>query len=159
VNLFTIAIPTAVQSTEALAAQWEAAGMKVSVADYPLAPLITQFTGGKWQVALQTAGAWDPAQGVGVGFRFDSHSPFSGVHSTQLDTILENAAGATKVATRKKLYKQAAALIAKNAWGPFLFSYAPDQIFAKNVSGPGLSTPLPAVAVSATVLWQDVTTK
>ena len=159
VNLFTIAIPTAVESTDALAAQWEAAGMKVSVADYPLAPLIGAFTGGKWQVALQTAGAWDPAQGVGVGFRFSSTSPFSGVHSTALDTILNNAAGSTNLATRKKDYAAAAALIAKNAWGPFLFSYAPDQIFAKNVTGPGLSIPLPAVAVSATVLWQDVTTK
>jgi peptide/nickel transport system substrate-binding protein len=159
VNLGTIAIPTAIETTDALAAQWEAAGMTVTTANYALAPLIGAFTGGKWQSMLQTAGAWDPAQGVGVGFRFDSHSPFSGVHSTQLDTILENAAGSTNKATRKKDYATAAALIAKNAWGPFLFSYAPDQIFAKNVSGPGLSTPLPAVAVSATVLWQDVTTK
>ncbi|HEX4034241.1 MAG TPA: ABC transporter substrate-binding protein [Solirubrobacteraceae bacterium] len=157
VNFFTIAIPTAEEATDAMAAQWQAAGIKVTTANYPLAPLISQFTGGKWQVALQTAGAWDPAQGVGVGFRFDSHSPFSGVHSTQLDTILENAAGSTNLATRKKDYAAAAALIAKEAWGPFLFSYAPDQIFAKNVTGPGLSIPLPAVAVSATVLWQDVT--
>jgi peptide/nickel transport system substrate-binding protein len=159
VTLGTIAIPTAIETTDALAAQWEAAGMTVTTANYALAPLIGAFTGGKWQSMLQTAGAWDPAQGVGVSFRFDSHSPFSGVHSTQLDTILENAAGSTNKATRKKGYAAAAALIAKNAWGPFLFSYAPDQIFAKNVSGPGLSTPLPAVAVSATVLWQDVTAK
>ncbi|HLW96815.1 MAG TPA: ABC transporter substrate-binding protein [Solirubrobacteraceae bacterium] len=159
VNLFTIAIPTAVEATDALAAQWQAAGINVTTADYALAPLIGQFVGGKWQVALQTAGAWDPAQGVGVGFRFDSHSPFSGVHSTQLDTLLESAAGSTSLATRKKDYAAAAALIAKQAWGPFLFSYAPDQIFVKNVTGPGLSIPLPAVAVSATVLWQDVTAK
>ena len=159
VNFFTIAIPTAVEATDALAAQWQAAGINVTTANYALAPLISQFTGGKWQVALQTAGAWDPAQGVGVGFRFDSHSPFSGVHSTALDTLLETAAGSTSLATRKKDYAAAAALIAKEAWGPFLFSYAPDQIFVKSVTGPGLSIPLPAVAVSATVLWQDVTTK
>jgi peptide/nickel transport system substrate-binding protein len=159
VTLGTIAIPVAIETTDALAAQWQAAGMTVTTSNYALAPLIAAFTGGKWQSMLQTAGAWDPAQGVGVGFRFMSTSPFTGVHSKQLDAILTNAASTTKTATRKKDYAAAAALIAKNAWGPFLFSYAPDQIFAKSVSGPGLSTPLPAVAVSATVLWQDVTAK
>ena len=41
---------------------------------YPLAGLIAAFTGGKkWQAMVQTAGAYDPAAGVGVGFRFSSH--------------------------------------------------------------------------------------
>ena len=159
INLGTIAVPVAIESTDALAAQWQAAGINVTTADYPLAPLIGQFIGGKWQAMLQTAGSWDPAAGVGVGFRFNSHSPFSGVHDTALDTLLNNAAGTSKAAARKKDYAAAAAYIAKQAYGPFLFSWAPDQIFAKNVSGPGLSTPLPAVVVSASTLWEDVTAK
>ena len=159
INLGTIAVPVAIESTDALAAQWQAAGINVTTADYPLAPLIGQFVGGKWQAMLQTAGSWDPAAGVGVGFRFNSHSPFSGVHDTALDTLLNNAAGTSKASARKKDYAAAAAYIAKQAYGPFLFSWAPDQIFAKNVSGPGLSTPLPAVVVSASTLWEDVTAK
>ena len=159
IQLGTIAVTTAVESTDAIAAQWEQAGVKVTVSDFPLTGLIQAFTSGKWQAMLQTAGAWDPAIGTGVGFRFDSHSPFSGVHDPKLDSLLEGAAGALKSSVRKKDYAEAAEYIAKQADGPFLFSYAPDQIFAKNVTGPGLSTPLPAVAVSATVLWQDVTTK
>ena len=159
VSLGTIAVTTAVESTDAIAAQWEQAGVNVTVSDFPLTGLIQAFVSGKWQAMLQTAGAWDPAIGTGVGFRFDSHSPFTGVHDPKLDALLEGAAGALKPAARKKDYAAAAAYIAQQADGPFLFSFAPDQIFAKNVTGPGLSTPLPAVAVSATVLWQDVTTK
>jgi len=96
--------------------------------------------------------------GVGVAFRFGSHSPFSGVHDPALDTLLNNAAGTFVSSARKKDYAAAAAYIAKKADGPFL-SPGPGPIFAKNVSGPGLSTPLPAVVVSANVLWEDVTAK
>ena len=159
VNLGTIDVPVADETTLALAAQWKQAGIQTTTAQYTLFPLIGAFTGGKWQAMLQTAGSWDPAAGVGVAFRFGSHSPFSGVHDPALDTLLNNAASTFVSAARKKDYAAAAAYIAKNADGPFLFSWAPDQIFAKNVKGPGLSTPLPAVVVSANVLWEDVTAK
>ena len=159
VNLGTIDVPVADESTLALAAQWKQAGIQTTTAQYTLFPLIAQFQGGKWQAMLQTAGSWDPAAGVGVAFRFGSMSPFSGVHDPALDTLLNGAAATFNNKTRKADYAAAAAYIAKNADGPFLFSWAPDQIFAKNVSGPGLSTPLPAVVVSANVLWEDVTIK
>ena len=159
ISLGTIDVPVANETTLALAAQWNQAGITTTTAQFTLFPLINQFIGGKWQAMLQTAGSWDPAAGVGVGFRFGSHSPFSGVHDPALDTLLNNAAGTFVSADRKKNYAAAAAYIAKNADGPFLFSWAPAQIFAKNVKGPGLSTPLPAVVVSANVLWEDVTTK
>jgi peptide/nickel transport system substrate-binding protein len=133
--------------------------MTVTTNEYTLTPLIGSFIGGKWQAYLQTAGSWDPAAGVGVAFRFGSTSPFSGVHDMALDALLNSAASSFNNKTRAKDYAAAAAYIAKQAYGPFLFSWAPDQIFAKNVSGPGLSTPLPAVVVSSNVLWEDVTAK
>lgn len=160
VNLFTIDVPVADETDEELAAQWEAAGITVTgLNEYTLTPLIGAFIGGKWQAALQTAGSWDPAAGVGVAFRFGSMSPFSGVHDPVLDTLLNAAASSFNNKTRATNYAAAAAYIARMAYGPFLFSWAPDQIFAKNVSGPGLSTPLPAVVVSSNVLWEDVTAK
>jgi peptide/nickel transport system substrate-binding protein len=160
VNLFTIDVPVADETDEELAAQWEAAGITVTgLNEYTLTPLIGAFVGGKWQAALQTAGSWDPAAGVGVAFRFSSTSPFSGVHDKSLDTLLNDGAGSFNNKTRAKDYAAAAAYMAKQAYGPFLFSWAPDQIFAKNVSGPGLSTPLPAVVVSSNVLWEDVAAK
>ena len=158
-NLGTINVPVAVATTEALQSQWAQAGIKTTIADYDLGPLISAFVGGKWQAMLQTAGSWDPAAGVGVAFRFGSMSPFSGVHDTVLDGLLHGAASTFNNKMRLNLYNQAAAYIAKNAYGPFLFSWAPANVAVKGVSGPGLTTPLPAVVVTANVLWEDVSVK
>jgi len=122
--------------------------------EYTLTALVSEFIGGKWQIALQTAGAFTPATGVGVAFRFTSHSPFSGVHSTQLDTLLQEAAGTTDTSIRQKYYDDAAALIAKEAWGPFLFPINGYDTVIKNAGAPGLSTPLDAVDVVPAILWQ-----
>jgi peptide/nickel transport system substrate-binding protein len=105
---------------------------------------------------IQTAGAYDPAGGVGVGFRFASISPFSGVHDPKLDTILNQAAASSSLGVRCPLYNQAASYIAKNYYGPFYFSFAPANVSVKGVGGPGLTTPLPAVSVTPAILWEDV---
>ena len=105
---------------------------------------------------VQTAGAFDPAGGVGVGFRFSSLSPFSGVHDPALDKLLNQAQGSTDLRTRCGFYNQAAAYIAKNYYGPFFFTLAPSNVAVHGVSGPGISTPLSAVAVVPTIPWEDV---
>ncbi|HEY0933833.1 MAG TPA: ABC transporter substrate-binding protein [Trebonia sp.] len=159
IQLGTISISTAQESTQAVATEWEALGLKVKVSSWPLAGLINAFetNGGKtWQAMVQTAGAYDPASGVGVAFRFNSHSPFSGVHDPKLDTLLAQAAGTTALATRCGYYNQAAAYIAKNYYGPFYFTFSPANVSVHGVGGPGLSTPLAAVAVVPTIPWEDV---
>jgi ABC-type transport system substrate-binding protein len=120
-TLFTVQNVQAEEMDEALQKMYEAAGMKVTIKEYTLTALVAEFDTEKWQIALQTAGAYTPATGVGVAFRFTSNSPFSGVHSPRLDSLLQAASGTTKKATRTKYYKEVAALIAKEAWGPFLF--------------------------------------
>ena len=68
--------PVASETVQALSQEWAAFGVKTSQHIYPLDGLIQAFTanGGKsWQAMIQTAGAYDPAGGVGVGFRFDVH--------------------------------------------------------------------------------------
>ncbi len=160
INLGTISSsPVASETTQALAQEWAAFGVKTTLHSYALNALIQAFTvnGGKsWQAMIQTAGAYDPAGGVGVGFRFNSTSPFSGVHDTKLDTILSNAAGSSVLSTRCSYYNQAAEYIAKNYYGPFYFSFAPANVSVKGVAGPGLTTPLPAVSVTPAILWEDV---
>ncbi len=160
INLGTISSsPVASETTQALAQEWAAFGVKTTLHTYALNALIQAFTvnGGKsWQSMIQTAGAYDPAGGVGVGFRFNSTSPFSGVHDTKLDTILSNAAGSSVLSTRCSYYNQAAEYIAKNYYGPFYFSFAPANVSVKGVAGPGLTTPLPAVSVTPAILWEDV---
>jgi peptide/nickel transport system substrate-binding protein len=158
VNFFTIQQPATTNFMEALQSMWKQAGINASIHFYPLAGLIQQFDTKKWQIALQTAGAWDPAGGVGLAFRFLSQSPFSGVHDPKLDALILGGQAAINPATRKSLYDQAAAYIAKNAYGPFLFPLANWNIAAKGVQGTGLTTPIPPVAVNGPVLWEDVST-
>jgi peptide/nickel transport system substrate-binding protein len=159
IQLGTIALSTAQESMQALATEWESLGLKVKQTSWPLSGLIAAFeaNGGKsWESMVQTAGAYDPASGVGVAFRFNSHSPFSGVHDPQLDTLLANAAGSTSLSTRCGFYNQAAAYIAKNYYGPFYFTLAPSNIAVHGVGGPGITTPLASVVVVPTIPWEDV---
>ena len=96
IQLGTIALSTAQESMQALATEWEALGLHVKQSSWPLSGLITAFeaNGGKsWQSMVQTAGAYDPAAAIGVDFRFNSLSPFSGVHDPQLDKLLLRGAG------------------------------------------------------------------
>jgi peptide/nickel transport system substrate-binding protein len=151
--------PVAAETTQALAQEWSAFGVKTTLHSYALNALIQAFTvnaGKSWQAMIQTAGAYDPAGGVGVGFRFNSVSPFSGVHDPKLDTILSQAAASSSLSVRCPLYHQAAQYIAKNYYGPFYFSFAPANVSVKGVAGPGLTTPLPAVSVTPAILWEDV---
>jgi len=156
INLGTIQNLVAEETTEALQTEWAAVGIKTVIHAYALAPLIAQFVSGKWQSMIQTAGSYDPAAGVGVGFRFSSLSPFSGVHDPHLDSLLNQAAALTSLSQRCAIYTQAANYIASNYYGPFYFAFAPANVAVKGVVGPGLTEPLPAVVVTPTILWEDV---
>jgi peptide/nickel transport system substrate-binding protein len=157
IQLGTISNQVAQDTTAALKSEWAAAGItNVTIASWDLNGLIQAFLGGKWQAMIQTAGSYDPAAGVGVGFRFLSTSPFSGVHDPRLDSMLNKASALTDIPSRCAIYNQAASYIAKNFYGPFYFAFAPANVSISGVGGPGLSTPLPAVVVTPTVLWESV---
>lgn len=156
VQLGTTAIYTANQVITALQTQWEKAGIKVTTKPMQLPQVIQAFTGGNWQALLQTAGAWDPAAGVGVAFRFASTSPFTGVKDPKLDNYFLQAAATTDSAQRDKLYQQAAKYIAQKAYAPFGIAFTPANIVAKGVHGPGLTTPIPALAVNTQTIWDEV---
>ena len=160
INLGTISSSqVAVETTQALATEWAAVGIKTTLKSYVLNSLIQAFyqnNGKVWQSMVQTAGAFDPAGGIGVSFRFSSMSPFSGVHDPQLDNLLNQAQGSTILSTRCNFYHQAQEYIAKNYYGPFYFSLNPTNISAKGIGGPGLTSAVPAVAVTPTIPWESV---
>ncbi len=160
INLGTISSSqVAVETTQALATEWAAVGIKTTLQSYVLNSLIQAFyknNGKWWQSMVQTAGAFDPAGGIGVSFRFSSMSPFSGVHDPQLDNLLNQAQGSTNLSTRCTFYHQAQQYIAKNYYGPFYFSLNPTNISAKGIGGPGLTSAVPAVAVTPTIPWESV---
>ena len=159
INLGTIANNVATETTQALSQEWQQVGIKTTLANYPLNALIQAFyknNGKWWQAMIQTAGAFDPAGGIGVAFRFSSTSPFSGVHDPTLDKLLLQAQGTTNMASRCSYYHQAQEYIAKNYYGPFYFSLNPIVVSAKGIGGPGVTSSLPAVAVGPTVPWEEV---
>ena len=156
VNFFTLGSPVNQNFMVALQQLWKQAGINTSIHLYSLAGLIQQFDTKTWQAALQTAGAWDPAAGVGLGFRFLSQSPFSGVHDPKLDALILGGQGVVDPSGRDKVYQQAAQYIAKNAYGPFLFPLASWNVAQHGVVGPGLTTVIPSVVVNTPPLWQSV---
>jgi peptide/nickel transport system substrate-binding protein len=156
VDLGTLKSYVAEQVNTALKTQWEAAGIQVNIHSDELNTLIGDFNSNKWQAELQTAGAWDPAAGVGVSFRFQSNSPFSGVSDPALDDLLKQAAAVDDPAQRDTLYSQAGKLISDNAYAPFMFAFAPTNIAQTNVHGPGLTTKIPPVLVNSGILWDQV---
>jgi len=156
VDLGTINVLVAKNTTQALQSQWAQAGIKTKIHSYDLAPLIQAFQGKKWQAMLQTAGSFDPAAGVGVAFRFSSMSPFSGVHDKKLDGMLAQAAGELDQDKRGQLYADIAKYMSDQSYSPFLFAFAPANVAKKGVTGPGLTSALPAVVVTPMVLWEEV---
>lgn len=156
IKLGTISNYVATQITTALQTQWQAAGITVDIENLQLSGLIQQFQSGQWTSLLQTAGAWDPAAGVGVGFRFSSTSPFSGVSDPQLDTLLDQAGSVLDPAERQDLYDQAAELIASKHYAPFGLAFAPANLSNPKVHGPGVDTKIPAILVNSGIIWDEV---
>lgn len=156
VTLGTLSTKMAERVMTALQTQWKEAGINVEIESYQLSTLIQQFNSGRWQAMLQTAGAWDPAAGPGVGFRFSSTSPYSGVSDPELDQLLDDAVATTDPAKRDGLYLEAAELIADKAYAPFGVAFAPANVAVKGVHGPGLDTKIPPIVVNTSVHWDEV---
>ncbi|WP_232665858.1 ABC transporter substrate-binding protein [Pseudonocardia sp. TRM90224] len=156
VNLGTLRTYVAQQVMTALQTQWQEAGITVKTDIYELSNLVQSFNSGQWQAMLQTAGAWDPASGVGVAFRFASTSPFSGVADPQLDGLLDQAAATLDAEERAALYRQAGAYISEKSYAPFGLAFAPANLAVRGVHGPGLTTKIPPIVVNAGILWDEV---
>jgi peptide/nickel transport system substrate-binding protein len=140
----------------ALETQWEKAGITVTTDSYQLNGLIQEFGSGKWQSMLQTAGAWDPAAGVGVSFRFSSQSPFTGVKDPKLDRLFLEGEAALEAHTRDGIYKEAAQHIADERYAPFGLAFAAANVATSDAYGPGLTTKIPSIVVNSAVLWDRV---
>ncbi|MFF4778014.1 ABC transporter substrate-binding protein [Microtetraspora fusca] len=156
VELGTLGNYVAKQVMIALQTQWQEAGITTTIKDYQLSTLVQQFNSGKWHAMLQTAGAWDPAAGVGVAFRFASTSPFSGVADKALDDMFAEAEGTVDPAERDAIYTKAGQYISDKAYAPFGLAFAPTNLTAKGVHGPGLTTRIPPLVVNSGVLWDEV---
>ncbi|WP_431874186.1 ABC transporter substrate-binding protein [Amycolatopsis sacchari] len=156
VDLATLKSYVAEQVITALKSQWEAAGITVTMHTDELNAQIQRYNSGQWQIQLATSGAWDPAAGTGVGFRFLSNRPFSGVDDPQLDSLLNQAEAVTDPAQRDALYQQAGKLMSDKAYAPFLLADARANLAARGVHGPGLTTKIPPLVVNNGIQWDSV---
>jgi ABC-type transport system substrate-binding protein len=156
VSLFGPNDPVNANTVTALQSMWEQAGIHVTTRTYTLEGLIQTFHGKKWQAGLQSDGAFDPAAGVGLAFRFFSQAPYSGVHDPALDTMMAQAAATFDMRQRASLYENIAKYISSQAYAPFLLAVAPAAVAAKGVHGPGLTSGVPILAVALAPYWDEV---
>ena len=156
VRLGTLQSFVAEQVVTALQSQWREAGIDVTIETLEIGSLIQALRNREWQALLQTVGSYDPESGTGVTLRFGSGQLFSGVADPALDALFADAAAATDSHDRHDLYLAAARHISDNRYAPFLFAFSPTQIVTHDVSGPGLTTPIPPISISTAIHWQDV---
>lgn len=156
IDLGTIQSPVAERVNTALQSQWEEVGIDTTIHSYQLSTLIQKFDSNEWDTMLQTAGAWDPAGGIGIRPRFHSTSPYTGVKDPELDQLMEEAAASLDEEERDQLYLQTGKYISDNAYGPFLFAFAPTNIAVEGVHGPGITTKIPPLVVNPGIIWSEV---
>jgi peptide/nickel transport system substrate-binding protein len=141
----------AVEQAEALQAQWERAGMHVTLSSYDLIGLVHAFHSNTWQALIGGGGGTDPALGPGsMGWRFYSSGPFTGVHDARLDAMIDQAASVTSLSARAADYKKIFEYVSQQAYEPFLYAAPLYNMALRSVHGPGISTPI------LSPLWEDV---
>jgi peptide/nickel transport system substrate-binding protein len=148
-------LPFVVQTADALQAQWQKAGISVSLTPVNLTQFIQTFRSGQWSSFLTIAGSYDPAVGpLSVNSSFTSHSPFSGVHDPTLDAMLNQAASTVNMSQRAADYRSIFKYLSNNAYGVFLFNFAVFNMYTKNVVGavgpPGVG------GVGSVITWANV---
>jgi peptide/nickel transport system substrate-binding protein len=139
---FTLATadqPELVASANALAADWKAAGINVTVQVYPLAQLNTNVIRPRAYDALlfgEVVGPeldlyafWHSSQRMDPGLNLAMYA------NSKTDALLSQARATTDSDTRGTLYQQFASLLVKDT--PAVFLYAPDFLYAvpQNVQG------------------------
>ena len=118
---------------EALAAQWEQAGITVNIQINSLQNYLQQIGSGNWQ-AMDTQWA-TPAPELGLPSHFSSTAPLSGTHDPAVDALMNQAAATTSRARINTLYKKLFETMNSDADVAFLYSKPVITIVGKSVSG------------------------
>ena len=156
VDLFAGNDTISTTTLQALQTQWAQAGIQTTIrADPDLTRIIQEFTGKKWQAGLQLVGAYDPAVGAGLPFRYLSTAVYSGVHDPVLDGMLDEAASSTDKSKRAQRYADIARYISDQAYSPFLFGAVTGAVALRSVHGPGLTTSIPLPGGFPAPAWDE----
>jgi peptide/nickel transport system substrate-binding protein len=156
VDLFAGNDTISTTTLQALQTQWAQAGIQTTIrADPDLTRIIQEFTGHKWQAGLQLVGAYDPAVGAGLPFRFLSTALYSGVHDPSLDQMMDAAASSSDKSKRAQQYAEIARYISDHSYAPFLFGAVTGAVALKSVHGPGLTSSIPLAGGFPAPYWDE----
>jgi peptide/nickel transport system substrate-binding protein len=132
---------------EALQSMWQAAGIKVNIALTDLEEVLAQLKSNNWEALDSNWGGADPA--IAMPTYFASNGPFTGIHDSTLDNLMNQAAETTNNSTRLSLYKQIAAHMNEMAEAPFMYTKTLYSFALKSVQGvPTNQTNVPWESVS-----------
>lgn len=138
------------QTAEAVQAEGEAVGMKITVHPLASATVVTNFKNHTWQTFLAGVGSTDPALATGPATYFTSTGPDSGVHDPTLDKMIQQANSEVNVAKRHADYNAVSKYISDKAYDVLMFTQAAHNLSTPNVKGmtEAAATPWENVSIS-----------
>lgn len=127
--------PVNVAPVQALAKEWQAVGINVTVSSTSETGVLVAVTSGTWQAFADTYGTYvDP--GLALARYFQSNATFNhGLNSPTLDSLLAKAAGTSVPAQRQALYKQIVRFLISNHFDYPLFYQPTYAIATKTLQG------------------------
>lgn len=133
VTLISSTTAAGIAQAEAVASQWEQAGVHVTLDEQSEVQLIQDYARRSYQVTIATWAGYDP--GIALPIYFASTGSFSQVTDPSLDALLERAAATANSSGRQALYKQVYSRIDQQAYAVPLFATPQFWIVSKSVDG------------------------
>jgi peptide/nickel transport system substrate-binding protein len=135
VNLLVPSSPSTLWG-EAIANEWEAAGMKVTVSLITVQQLVADFADNSWTAIDQEMGGAEPGVGInGLLDRVTTFGQFSGVKNPSLDGLVNKADQLVDVSARQKIFDQIFETISTQAYSPFIAVQPLTILVSKSLKG------------------------
>jgi peptide/nickel transport system substrate-binding protein len=154
---FTVIVnttPIAEEQASALAAQWKAAGMTVTISPQQIPAQAQDLQRNNWQIMASGWAGCDVDPGDCAPINFASTGYWSGVKDPALDHLIDKAAGSPSPAVRRGYYDQINAYLNSHFYYTWLWAQPALMIARTNVEG--LPT---SVGLDGPFNWENVWVK
>jgi ABC-type transport system substrate-binding protein len=139
---------------EALASEFENVGMKVTITTDTLEQEVSAFQHNSWSAIPGGAGGLDPELGAGgLAWRVQSTGPFTGIHNSYLDQLVNQGVSTPNHDARTSIYTKLYKYLNTNALMPFTYSSPLWNIVNPKAQGGGLSQ---GMANSYLIQWPSI---
>jgi peptide/nickel transport system substrate-binding protein len=158
VTLGYLASPATNTLAKALQTEWQESGMKVKLDPQNTSQYFKAISGPTFQVYLNLVGSYDPGTASMPAY-FSSTGNYPIVHDPELTKLIADGVATNDQSERASIYHKIAKMVSDKAYAPFLWSGTSYTASRKSVTGPGISTPVPATVVVPLIWWQDVSVR